>query len=117
MSLPKLPNFMFLNNKEELPGVELILFTRQPFYIAQVFQFKTQAEEFSFLQQYHGKMMENILCYRIYIVFQGTISGKLPLLKDTTEHIKHTLTQMGKFYESERIYKKPGNYIRYKLQG
>ena len=116
MSLPKLPNFMFLNNKEELPGVELILFTKQPFYIAQVYTFHTQHEELLFLQQEHGKMMENILCYRIYIVFRGTIGGKLPLLKDTTEHIKHTLNQMARFYETERINKKPGNYLRYKLQ-
>jgi len=111
----KLPEFMFMSNKTELPSVELIQHTRPPFHTAQVFFFKNEGEEMQFTTGYKQGYFNVIAGYRIYIVWQGTITGKLPATADTAEHIYNTLNQMTRFYERTRIYENPGRFARYSI--
>jgi len=109
-----LPDLMFMSNKTDLPSVELIQLTKPPYHTSQVFFFKNDDEEMQFTTNGKQEYYCNITGYRIYIVWQGTLTGKLPTDSNTRNHIIDTLLNMTRFYERTRIYPNPGRFSRYK---
>lgn len=110
----KLPEFMFANNKQQAPGKEYIIFTPMPHYIFEVLFFNSQNDEMKFTQyDKSGGLYEPVTGFRVYCVFRGTITGRLPLHAETTNHIKHTLIKATQFYYESRIQHNTGRYKRY----
>lgn len=111
-----LPKFVFLNNKTELPSREFMLLTRYPHILAEVVWLPDEAGVMNFLTENDGGIYTNIAGYRIYLVWRGTITGKLPLLHNTTEIIQDTILQMTQYYYEQRIDKNPDRYSRFAVK-
>lgn len=111
----KLPEFVYMSNKEEMPGVELLMQTQPPFHIMQVYFFRSEGDEMRFFTTNKQGYYANITGYRIYLVWQGTVTHKLPLTANTDTHIQDTLLKMTRYYEQHRIYKAPERYKRFQI--
>lgn len=109
----KLPEFLYANNKVQAPGKEYLLFTPTPHYLFEILFFNSQNDEMQFTQwDKSGGLYEPVTGYRIYIVFRYTITGKLPLHAETTNHIKQTLLKAAQFYYDTRIENNANRYKR-----
>lgn len=113
----KLPEFLFANNKAQAPGKEYIIFTPMPYYVFELLFLNSQNDEIQFTQHdKSGGLYETVIGFRIYIVFRGTITNKLPLHQDTTQHIKDTLLKATQFYYESRIQHNTGRYKRFAVK-
>ena len=109
-----LPEFMFMSNKTELPSVELIQQTKPPFVTAQVYFFKSIGEEAMFFTNDKQGIYANITGYRVYIVWKGTLTGKIKLNTEAIRYIQDTILKMVQYYEKNRIYTSPERFNRYR---
>lgn len=109
----KLPDLMYMNNKQDLPGREFIQYTKYPFHTAEVIWLNNEGDEMRFTTENEGGIYTNITGYRIYLVWRGTITGKLPVSQDTTDHINNFILKAANYYYENRILNNAGRYKRF----
>lgn len=110
----KLPEFLIANNRVELNS-PVILCTKSPYIIAQVWTFKDLQAWTSFINNYSGLAKFQIPDYKIALTFLTTISGRLDIYPGIDKEVLKTLSEMADFYVTERINDKPGYYKKFML--
>lgn len=109
-----LPDFLYCENKKDLPGAGLILATVPPYPFGRIILYRHDGE---LIRLTTNKPLVHAMVpgYRISINFAGTIAGsKLPLTRDVLDRLNVIFADMAKFYYEYKIEPRALVYKRYK---
>jgi hypothetical protein len=109
-----IPQYLFIES-EETKGKILILHTRAPYVIAQVWMFRTQEELDAFMKTCKVPGVVQIAGYRILIVYSATLKPELWHRLEEF-HIPDAIPGMAVFFLKERINPHTPKYARYEIK-
>jgi hypothetical protein len=112
----RLPKYMLAYNREELPA-PVVISSRPPYIVGQIWKFKDHMEYIEFINQYKGLGIAPVTGYKIAITFGGVMTGtrmQVPSL-NVKDEIDRVLQEMVTFFIKEQVEDKPGIYRKFLL--
>lgn len=117
MNLIKLPEFLYCENKSELPGPGIVLQTKFPWIIGRVVYYDGYEEMVHTIAK--SDLIAHCIVpdYNICIQFAGALnSHKITVNPAPLHQINQTIVDMAQFYLDEKVSEKKGFYKKYLQQ-